>query len=390
MIRTGLFLIPALCLAHTSWAEQPKDPDYRDVVRMAAELTDTERVKRLDQIGFERNDGHLDWMRNALFSEWAKRDLDAALTYFKKHQRRISGGQGVLYALFTGARPKDPEKALDLLRRWAEDPRFRPLKAPRYRMASDRAEWVQHAYQRLFAELAAIDPERAWTNLPGREPDRPEDAEPLNHNAMASANYSYVSMVDGFFSGLSDTAAVRKYLERFGPVGGPGTEHLGIRIAKAWMVHDIKAAQAWAPPARNDPLVANMYPGVDSSAAHRWAMEYPHEAVKAIRDHVLPAWNLNMAEAALSADAHLAETLTPILLPPKAGLQPGSWSPLFTAYRANAELGGLDRFPEVGRKNRPGDYAARYQSFLQAIEQVGYSDDTRLEIHERLNRAFKK
>ena len=401
---------------------EPNIP-FSDFVMLARPLDETSLVTLLGEIGMRRSDGYRAWTRSALYAEWARRDLDSALDHYRRTFKNYRGiREQVAHALYVGSRPKDPWAALAYLRTIPNDPRFQfnfevnKRKAP---MVYTNADWVEESYKRLFKELATLDAERAWKELPGRAGS---NKKPLNQNKLLNTHYPYDGMVDGFFSGLKDRQVFENFVQRFGPVGEPGTEPIAIVIAKEWMRHDIAAAQAWAPPQRPiNPLgAAVLINGVDGNAAIYWARENPKAALEAIRNNVLPKWNFAMAEALLEGDPSLAgelvavvdedrmtppatkmfhsmgpegklvEVTPPIVVPPKKKTPPGVWYILRNSMRENAELQDRDAFPEPGRSNRLLDHRARYDSYRAAIASKVFSEEERTNLRAHLDALFDK
>ena len=400
---------------------------FSDFVMLAHALDEKSLIPLLDEVTRRRSNGYRRWTLSALYAELASRDLDAALD----HHRKNYAGYGrireeIPHALYVGSRPEDPWAALAYLKNLPNDPRFHysekesGINAPMFYMHED---WLKVSYKRLFKKLASIDPERAWRELPGRANG---NEEPLNHNKLAYEFYPYPGMVDGFFSGLKDYKTFQKYLKRFGPVRQPGNELIAIPIAKAWMTHDIAAAQAWAPPERsNDSLYGVLINGVDGNAAINWARKNPKAALEAIRDDVLPKWTGTLAQALLQSDPSLASDLvailsdyrrppstrsrdywmnsdgewipdeettgeneSPIVVPPKKDTPPYIWNILHSSMRENAELQDRDAFPEPGHPNRPLDYRARYDSYRAAIAGEVFSKEEQTKLQSYLDETF--
>ena len=363
-------------------ATEPKhDIPFEDFGLLAASLDDATLVALLDEIGLVSEEGYLVWTRSALFTEWARRDHDAALDYLKGQRSRFHVRDSVLYAIFCGSRPIEPEQALNYLRSLPEDPRYRMNNISSSPLAHSRAKWVTVAIERIFAKLAAEDPERAWSFLPRRDGDHPIDE---------SSSGSYRAMVAGLFSGLPDAATVEKFVERIEPVG----DGISIQIAAAWMNHDIEAAMAWAPPQRM-PVEGRSVAigGVQGGAAWQWARANPQEALRAVRENSLHgiARGSMVRYHLLKGDAHLAPELTELLstrLPHDDG-RPQAWYALRNAMPDSARLDDRDRFPEAGRNNRPPDYLARYQSFLAALEHEIFPPEYRASLRATLDSSFK-
>lgn len=401
-------------LRHLLAKPPESEASFSDFVLLARALDEKSIGALLGEIGMRPSDGHRAWARSALYSEWARRDLNASLTHFRENFKNWRGiREQVPHALYVGSRPVDPWAALAYLRGLPDDPRFRfnfELNRTRAPMIYRNADWVKKSFKRLFAELAAIDSERAWKELPGRGG---KGQVPLNHNKLLTTNHAYESMVDGFFAGLKDRKTFEQFVERFGPVGEPGTEPVAIAIAKNWMGHDIAAAQAWAPPERQDPFVANFTYGVEGNAARAWARENPADALQAIRDKVLPKWNHLMATSLLKGNPHLASELVALLgknrtalpppviflrgadgkpvkvtpainVPPKEGTPPGVWYALKNSMRVEKR----DAFPEPGRTNRILDHRARYESYRAAIASDVFSVDEQTKLRVHLDAVF--
>lgn len=397
---------------------------FSDVVMLARALDKDSIIVLLDEIGLQRRDGYWAWARSAIYAELASRDLDAALDHYRRNYGGYLGvREHIPHAIYVGSRPEDPWAALVYLRSIPEDPRFRltgresGINGP---MVYTNANWYQESYRRLFKKLAAIDPERAWKELPGQA-DGVE--KPVDHNQLANAYYPYRDMLDGFFSGLKDDKTFQHYFERLGLVRGPYTDMIAIPIVKAWMNFDMTAALAWAPPERTPTLEHGsiMAHGVDGNAVTSWARENPKAALEAIRANTVPKWKFGMAGSLLRGDPSLASEVValignerpmsqaarpipwkgsdgrvipgiklPIPVPAKEEKPPFVFHTLKGAMNSNASLQEWDSFPEPGRNNRPLDYRARYDAFRKAIANELFSKEEQAQLRAHLDDAFRK
>lgn len=372
---------------HHLLRKEPEPGDrFEEFEQLASSLNDAALLALIEQVGVEGDDGYRAWTRSALFAEWARRDLEAALAYLVEHRSRNRAGQPVLYALFAGTRPTEPEAALKYLRSLHNDPRFRLEKGGTRSVATFNADWVKTAYRRIFTELSATNPEQAWSYLPGRE--REENEDPYLRSTSES---SYNAMVAGFFAGLPDAETTRAYVERFGPAGGPGTESTAIRIGAAWMEHDFNSALQWSPPMRNEPGVAELIGGVRGNVVWYWARRNPETALAALRANSLPDWNNDIANQVLRHNAHLAPELAEFLSTRTSGDErPLARIALHNAIGVNSRLNDRELFPEAGRFNRPPDYRARYESLQAALQHTVFSPEDRAHLQGMLDQAFAR
>lgn len=396
-----------LGLRHLLAKKPETDLLFHDFVLLAKALEQADIVKLLDEVGRQK-DGYKPWTRMALYREWAHRDRDAALAHFLgKHSKRGWGrtAHQAVYAIWSGSRPEDPREALNYLREIPNDPQFHVEGAahPNYLTFSNTG-WVKTAYERVFEELARVDAEIAWRELPTGE--------------HARSNYSYVSMVRGFFRGLEDGATIEKYLSQLKAARG---EMMGIGIASVWMNHDFAAALEWAPPQRTDSVGSVMIYGVKGNAVIAWARENPEAALEMIRENSVPEWRNQMAQAVVQGNPHLLDDLgriygeglqtpdrnlealvqqasgdrngssrvtPPISISTGADSRPAIHDFIMSTLSDNARLQDVDYFPEPGITNRPPDYEARYASYHRAIMALS-NESQRRDLLATLNESFK-
>lgn len=403
-----------LGLRHLLAKTPETDVPFEDFVLLAKALEQEKLVELLDEIGVQK-DGYKPWTRMALYREWAGRDRDTALTHFlAKHEKRGWGAraQQVVYAIWSGSRPEDPLEALRYLRGIPHDANFEVEGAANknYRTSST-TDWMKTAYERVFTELAAVDAELAWSEIPGHGHDREAGRREAGKNA------AYPSMLRGFFRGLQDAPTIAKFVKRLGEVR---SETLGIGIASAWMNHDLEAAQDWAPGQRNTPLEAVLIYGVKGNAAIEWAREHPEAALEVMRSNTLPRWRHQMAEAVLRSNPHLVEEVSalfggnpqavnrdlerllekaardsgasietsPITISERAESPPAIYQLILSTLSDNSRLQTTDSFPEPGWTNRPPDYRARYDSYRLAIRTLE-SERHRARLMKILEETFR-
>jgi hypothetical protein len=391
----------------------PKQPNskrkFDKFVRLARGLDDGGLTALVREVGLCDSSGYRPWIRSAIYAEWARRDLDAAFNYLVGNLRpgwKTSPVNGALYAVFVGSRPKDPEAALGHLRELLDGERFK--KGPRRHAGSD---WARHAYRRVFAELAAKNPEQAWRQLPGRSQDGETN---LDHWKVMYANPGYEDMVEGFFSDLKEQETFLAFAGRWG--NAPTPETIAIRIAKSWFRFDPPAALKWALRFDNPPgVAARLIYGVSGNALLAWAYENPKAALKALRDDSILAWAGIDRKVALSVnpnfvviqstatkqaarEAYHAELFrewyhslptTIIKAQPALAAQivehlrhnpiegaktPRYFYPLHNCVRDVFQLEKNARFPEPGRANRPPDYTGRYKTLVGTIRAASFSE----------------
>ena len=360
LLATALFCVPVSGqvrakknVANTNAVETlrallTKQPDsvlrFDDVVRHARALNDADVKVLAETVGLQRNDGYRPWIRSAVYAEWGRRDFAAAFTFFKR-QRNQKSRQQVLYALFLGSRPKDPQAAHAYLGSLLSGDRYQLQCA-----LHPTNQWVQHAYRRIFAEWAAKDPEWAWTLLPGRAM---KDAGPMNHWNLMYANAAYPDMVEGFFAGLKGRDMFALYVKRWGKDSTP--ERIAIRIVKQWISIDpvtaLEQGKRFEP--KPVPGAAQLIYGVAGNAVIRWANENSEAGLKALRNNTFPDWN------------HV--------LP-----------------RAIFRFEETAMFPEPGRANLLPDDAARYKSLVRAVRKTMFTSEQEQVLLRRLKELYEK
>lgn len=382
-----------------------KEPDaelrYDDFLKLAKLLDEADLITLLDELRGKVS-GYARWSRAALYQEYGDRDLEKAVARFMRNQNwHIGSGGESLYALWLNRRPKDPFEAWDFLSSLPRKNEFKRdyLEIPRF--VHDNAGWVRMATYRLFKEMTKLDAERAWRTLPGRNAEG--ELEVSNYD-LAVKYSNYDDMLGGFFAGLPNAERCTHYIERFGKMG---REDIGIAVATEWMVHDLAAAQKWAPPQKPGGIAAVLVGGVEGNAAHQFARRYPKLALKAIRQKALPKWEHTLAYGLLEGNPHFAPELVkllpgtlppqkPVFIPinPDGTIPPSPPTPasaaraLASAMSANTELQWWDAFPDPSVSNRPRDLNARYQSLLKGIEAADLGENLQTELRRQLKAHF--
>lgn len=369
---------------------------YNSVAGMVSRLSDSDLKDWAREMGFQSSLGYDVWIRSAIYSEWARRDLDGLLAWLREPKPGVTMSdstlQQVSFAIFEGSKPSDPVEALNHL----NDLRLK-IKGT-HLIGGTGLQWAREAMYRTYADIAKLDHELAWkTFLAARESN-------FKYNSPFLTNDNLSGAVAGIFEGLP-VNQMEKYandwMSRFYDPDqdeASANEELGFQLLRApnptnndlvpilsaWLQKSPDEALEWAAKiSGEEKLLKNRIWQAHSS----WAKSHPEEALSSLRSlSSPPAFAGALATGLLRGDPHLAPALMNV---PANGFN--HHDSLVGSITLNTMLEGSAQYPSTDRTNRPPDYQQRYESFKKAIE-LGedLNDRQKSQLRESLERQFKE
>lgn len=382
-------------LRHLQGETSDSGRKYDSIVGIVSKLSDSDLRQWALDLGFQTSRGYDAWIRSAIYSEWARRDLDGVLSWLREPMPDVTMSDSTLqqisFAIFEGSKPTDPVAALD------------HLNSLRLKMKGGRLvggtglQWVKEALQRTYADMAKFDHEMAWKKfLAARESNFEYNSPFLGNDVLSGA-------VAGIFEGLpahkmeeyADTWMEKYYNPDLDKA--PVEKQLGFRILKApnpinndlipilsaWIQKSPDAAREWSAKIPGDKIAVQNRVWQAHSA---WAKQHPEQALASMQKNNDPKHANAVAVGMLRGDAHLASAFTEI---PAEGFT--HFDAMMGSFTLNTMLEGSPQYPSVDQQNRPPDYQQRYESFSNAVQSGEvFSDREKSLLQESLDRQFRE
>lgn len=362
---------------------------FDQIEEFSRRLSDEDLQKMIDLVGMTELEGVQGWLRSALWTEWARRDHEAALAALQEAGKfdlsAKDASHQVFYSVYRGWALSDLDGAYEALRRWMLNndrggQRF-------HHFGMDR--WGPYAaLQEIMKMRSDRDPERTWqelVNVPnegaalkgffngltGGEVAEYVTRWQREHWDTAGAREAFRWHKDGFL-GPSDSGLYFVLI--------PREESNAMIVGPALAQHDLESAVEWL--SNNGPGGAATRENRVAAMMRHWASANPEGALSVIDDPRYAKYAAAIGHGGIEGNPALASAAVEAMGPE------GARTPLEIANIVASRSPEI-HFPAPGRNNLQPDQEAHYEALLEAVLAGGFEGREEAELLGNVHRAFK-